>query len=59
MIFIHLHVHSSYFTVEGMHTIISPTEINLPLTKPRKTRVSQVSCGRSHSLILTDEEGGK
>lgn len=44
-------------SVEGMHTIISPTEINLPLTKPRKTRVSQVSCGRSHSLILTDEEG--
>nr|XP_054756595.1 RCC1-like G exchanging factor-like protein [Lytechinus pictus] len=44
-------------SVEGMHTIISPTEITLPLKKPRKTRVSQVSCGRSHSLILTDEEG--
>ncbi|XP_071479604.1 RCC1-like G exchanging factor-like protein [Diadema antillarum] len=44
-------------SVEGMHTIISPTPIHLPLMFPRKTRVTQVDCGRAHSLILTDEEG--
>ena len=30
----------------------------LPLDRPQETRVLQVSCGRAHSLVLTDGEGG-
>ncbi|XP_022083354.1 RCC1-like G exchanging factor-like protein [Acanthaster planci] len=42
---------------EGMDYILYPVPIDLPLTRPRATRVTQVSCGRAHSLILTDNEG--
>ncbi|XP_038052104.1 RCC1-like G exchanging factor-like protein [Patiria miniata] len=42
---------------EGMDYILAPVPIDLPLTRPRATRVAQVSCGRAHSLILTDNEG--
>ncbi|XP_062341068.1 RCC1-like G exchanging factor-like protein isoform X2 [Osmerus eperlanus] len=38
--------------------VLEPSPVALPLDKPQKTRVVQVACGRAHSLILTDSEGG-
>ncbi|OXB78888.1 UNVERIFIED_CONTAM: hypothetical protein H355_011293 [Colinus virginianus] len=43
---------------KGYEYVLEPSPIPLPLEKPQKTRVLQVSCGRAHSLILTDSEGG-
>ncbi|KAI9528585.1 hypothetical protein NQZ68_018765 [Dissostichus eleginoides] len=37
--------------------VLEPSPVALPLKKPLQTRVLQVSSGRSHSLILTDQEG--
>ncbi|TRZ04309.1 hypothetical protein DNTS_006594, partial [Danionella cerebrum] len=35
----------------------TPSPVPLPLRNPQETRVLQVSCGRAHSLVLTDSEG--
>ncbi|KAL5014995.1 hypothetical protein ScPMuIL_009265 [Solemya velum] len=37
--------------------LIEPSMIDLPLLHPESTRVLQVSCGRAHSLLLSDREG--
>jgi len=37
--------------------VIKPSDVPLPLTKPEKTRVTGVACGRAHTLILTDRDG--
>ncbi|KAL2095007.1 hypothetical protein ACEWY4_009726 [Coilia grayii] len=37
--------------------VLEPAPVTLPLAKPQETRVVQVSCGRAHSLVLTDAEG--
>ncbi|KAG5283936.1 hypothetical protein AALO_G00021190 [Alosa alosa] len=37
--------------------VLEPAPVALPLAKPQETRVVQVSCGRAHSLVLTDSEG--
>lgn len=37
--------------------VLEPSPVSLPLAKPQETRVMQVSCGRAHSLVLTDSEG--
>eukprot|EP00079_Xenopus_tropicalis_P021015 XP_012812236.1 PREDICTED: Williams-Beuren syndrome chromosomal region 16 protein isoform X1 [Xenopus tropicalis] len=42
---------------KGYEYILEPSPIPLPLDKPQETKVLQVSCGRAHSLILTDKEG--
>ncbi|NP_001006212.2 RCC1-like G exchanging factor-like protein [Gallus gallus] len=42
---------------KGYEYVLEPSPIPLPLEKPQKTRVLQVSCGRAHSLVLTDSEG--
>ncbi|KAG9492583.1 hypothetical protein GDO78_000859, partial [Eleutherodactylus coqui] len=42
---------------KGYEYILEPSPVPLPLDKPQTTRVVQVSCGRAHSLILTDDEG--
>ncbi|XP_053563449.1 RCC1-like G exchanging factor-like protein isoform X2 [Bombina bombina] len=42
---------------KGYDYILEPSPVPLPLDKPQETRVLQVSCGRAHSLILTDNEG--
>ncbi|XP_019366862.1 PREDICTED: RCC1-like G exchanging factor-like protein, partial [Gavialis gangeticus] len=42
---------------KSYHYVLEPSPIPLPLEKPQETRVLQVSCGRAHSLILTDHEG--
>lgn len=39
--------------------VLEPSPVALPLVEPLQTRVVQVSCGRAHSLVLTDQEGGK
>ncbi|KAJ7308924.1 hypothetical protein JRQ81_008201 [Phrynocephalus forsythii] len=41
----------------GYEYILEPSPVPLPLDKPQQTRVLQVSCGRAHSLLLTDAEG--
>nr|XP_045000631.1 RCC1-like G exchanging factor-like protein isoform X2 [Jaculus jaculus] len=41
----------------GYEYILEPSPIPLPLDRPQETRVLQVSCGRAHSLVLTDSEG--
>uniref|UniRef100_A0ACB8EDL2 RCC1-like G exchanging factor-like protein n=1 Tax=Sphaerodactylus townsendi TaxID=933632 RepID=A0ACB8EDL2_9SAUR len=41
----------------GYDYVLEPSPIPLPLDKPQETRVLQVSCGRAHSLILTNTEG--
>ncbi|RLV97909.1 hypothetical protein DV515_00011282 [Chloebia gouldiae] len=42
---------------KGYEYVLEPSPIPLPLEKPQQTRVLQVSCGRAHSLVLTDSEG--
>ncbi|XP_064424898.1 RCC1-like G exchanging factor-like protein [Latimeria chalumnae] len=42
---------------KGYDYILEPSPVSLPLVKPQETRVLQVSCGRAHSLVLTDNEG--
>ncbi|XP_062569071.1 RCC1-like G exchanging factor-like protein [Saccostrea cucullata] len=37
--------------------IIEPVLIPLPLECPQSTEVVDVSCGRAHTLVLTDKEG--
>ncbi len=39
--------------------VLEPSPVSLPLVNPQETRVLQVSCGRAHSLVLTDAEGGQ
>lgn len=39
--------------------VLEPSPVALPLVEPLQTRVVQVACGRAHSLVLTDQEGGK
>ncbi|XP_041605888.1 RCC1-like G exchanging factor-like protein isoform X1 [Vulpes lagopus] len=41
----------------GYEYVLEPSPVPLPLDRPQDTRVLQVSCGRAHSLILTDCEG--
>lgn len=41
----------------GYEYVLEPSPIPLPLNRPQETRVLQVSCGRAHSLVLTDSEG--
>ncbi|PIK40603.1 putative Williams-Beuren syndrome chromosomal region 16 protein-like [Apostichopus japonicus] len=47
----------SHTLESGLSYVIAPARLDLPLTKPRDTRVTQVACGRAHSIILTDKEG--
>ncbi|KAF7244259.1 RCC1-like G exchanging factor-like protein [Varanus komodoensis] len=42
---------------KGYHYVLEPSPVPLPLDRPQQTRVLQVSCGRAHSLVLTDAEG--
>lgn len=39
--------------------MLEPSPVALPLVRPQQTRVIQVACGRAHSLVLTDQEGGR
>ena len=39
--------------------VLEPSPVALPLSHPQGTRVLQVACGRAHSLVLTDREGGE
>ncbi|POI28289.1 hypothetical protein CIB84_007958 [Bambusicola thoracicus] len=48
---------TSFADTKGYEYVLEPSPIPLPLEKPQKTRVLQVSCGRAHSLVLTDSEG--
>ncbi|KAM9583319.1 RCC1-like G exchanging factor-like protein isoform 1-T1 [Trichechus inunguis] len=41
----------------GYEYVLEPSPVPLPLDRPQETQVLQVSCGRAHSLILTDGEG--
>ncbi|XP_054416354.1 RCC1-like G exchanging factor-like protein isoform X1 [Pongo abelii] len=41
----------------GYEYVLEPSPVSLPLDRPQETRVLQVSCGRAHSLVLTDREG--
>ncbi|XP_029468341.1 RCC1-like G exchanging factor-like protein isoform X2 [Rhinatrema bivittatum] len=41
----------------GYEYILEPSPVPLPLDRPQETLVLQVSCGRAHSLILTNNEG--
>jgi len=38
--------------------VIEPVPIDLPLLHPNKTRLTHVACGRAHTVIVTDSEGG-
>ncbi|KAM6466404.1 RCC1-like G exchanging factor-like protein isoform 2-T2 [Liasis olivaceus] len=42
---------------KGYEYVLEPSPVPLPLAKPQQSRVLQVSCGRAHSLVLTDAEG--
>lgn len=51
---------SSWFSADQSYEyILEPSPVALPLAQPLQTRVVQVACGRAHSLVLTDQEGGK
>ena len=38
--------------------VIEPVHIDLPLLYPQTTKLTHVSCGRAHTVIVTDSEGG-
>ncbi|XP_013914272.1 PREDICTED: Williams-Beuren syndrome chromosomal region 16 protein [Thamnophis sirtalis] len=40
---------------KGYEYVLEPSPVPLPLAKPQHSRVLQVSCGRAHSLVLTEE----
>lgn len=44
--------------VRSYDYVLEPSPVALPLAQPQQTRVVQVACGRAHSLVLTDQEGG-
>lgn len=55
-------LYSAFFFLvkaQGYEYVLEPSPVPLPLDRPQETRVLQVSCGRAHSLVLTDSEGGK
>ena len=35
-----------------------PVPIELPLLHPNQTRLTHIACGRAHTVIATDNEGG-
>ncbi|GAB1606706.1 RCC1-like G exchanging factor-like protein [Argonauta hians] len=37
--------------------IIQPTNIEIPLVQPTKTKMTGIAAGRAHTVILTDQEG--
>ncbi|XP_056910288.1 RCC1-like G exchanging factor-like protein [Takifugu flavidus] len=43
--------------LQSYEYVLEPSPVALPLVEPQQTRVLQVSCGRAHSLVLTDHEG--
>uniref|UniRef100_H3CY41 RCC1 like n=1 Tax=Tetraodon nigroviridis TaxID=99883 RepID=H3CY41_TETNG len=43
--------------LDSYEYVLEPSPVALPLAEPQQTRVLQVSCGRAHSLVLTDNEG--
>ena len=43
---------------ENRNYIITPKQLHVPL-KDRETKVIKVACGRAHTLLLTDKEGGE
>ena len=45
-------------SARGYEYVLEPSPVPLTLDRPQETRVLQVSCGRAHSLVLTDGEGG-
>lgn len=47
------------FADKSYDYVLEPAPVSLPLVNPQETRVLQVSCGRAHSLVLTDAEGGQ
>jgi len=38
--------------------VIEPVPIALPLLHPYNTQLTHVACGRAHTVIVTDNEGG-
>lgn len=46
-------------SVHSYDYVLEPSPVALPLAQPQSTRVVQVTCGRAHSLVLTDREGGE
>ena len=48
-----------FVTARGYEYVLEPSPVLLPLDRPQETQVLQVSCGRAHSLVLTDGEGGE
>lgn len=48
-----------FVPARGYEYVLEPSPVPLPLDKPQVTQVLQVSCGRAHSLVLTDGEGGE
>ena len=54
-----MYVHLVLFvSARGYEYVLEPSPVPLPLDRPQETQVLQVSCGRAHSLVLTDSEGG-
>lgn len=39
--------------------VIEPAYIDLSFNHRDSTKITQVACGRAHTLILTDKEGGR
>lgn len=48
---------SQHDRLQSYEYVLEPSPVALPLSRPLQTRVLQVSCGRAHSLVLTDREG--
>jgi len=42
---------------EELALLIKPSPITLPLVSPKKTNLIKVSCGRAHTVLLSDIEG--
>ncbi|XP_021365239.1 RCC1-like G exchanging factor-like protein isoform X2 [Mizuhopecten yessoensis] len=42
---------------KGLDYIIEPIKIDIPFDNPETTKVTQVACGRAHTILLTDNEG--
>lgn len=40
-----------------LETLLIPVPIRLPLSTPETTKITQLSAGRAHLVVLTDNEG--
>ena len=48
-----------FFSGRIFDYLVEPVQVQLPLKNPSSTKITNIGCGRAHTAIVTDKEGGK